>query len=202
MKFLNVGSSNSTRMSMSLVFVSSPLTKEPKRPILRTANLLLISCSWLLRISIAFNTAPHRSLSCSRMIETIQIRGLVPWDLMGLQTFYSDSPSTSLDTFQAFAPTAIPGHPLGQLAQPSLYRGALQAVQALPIPNSLGTSYDTDHLPLALISFICLLPGTQACLALRAPHRSAGCRRPTRSAPEECAKAGASLTKSPGYSSW
>lgn len=46
MKFLNVGSSNSTSISMSLSFVSSPLTKEPKKPMRRSElalDLLLVA---------------------------------------------------------------------------------------------------------------------------------------------------------------
>lgn len=174
MKFRNVGSSNSTRMSMSLFFVSSPLTKEPKRPILRTANLLLISCSWFLRISIAFNTAPHRYPSCSRMIETVQIGGLVPWDLMALQTFYSDSLSFHSIHSKHLLQLPSQGIPRSRWRSPRFRRGTIQAVQAPPIPRSLGTSYEPDHLSLASISFIRLLPGTQACPALRALHRNAG----------------------------
>jgi hypothetical protein len=52
MKFLKVGFSNSTRMSMSLDAFCSPRAYEPKRPILLTANLALISPAWLLRRSI------------------------------------------------------------------------------------------------------------------------------------------------------
>jgi hypothetical protein len=52
MKFLKVGFSNSTRMSMSLDSFCSPRAYEPKRPILLTANRALISPAWLLRRSI------------------------------------------------------------------------------------------------------------------------------------------------------
>ena len=54
MKFLKVGFSNSTRMSISLNAFCSPRAYEPKRPILLTANLALISPAWLLRRSIIF----------------------------------------------------------------------------------------------------------------------------------------------------
>ena len=52
MKFLKVGFLNSTRMSMSLDAFYSPRASEPKRPILLTANLALMSPAWLLRRSI------------------------------------------------------------------------------------------------------------------------------------------------------
>gem|GEM_PF-4360748 len=43
MKFLKVGFSNSTSMSMSLASIYSPRKKEPKRPILLTPKQVLIS---------------------------------------------------------------------------------------------------------------------------------------------------------------
>jgi len=52
MKFLKVGFSNSTRMSMSLASFCSPRAKDPKRPIRFSAKLALMQLPWLLRRSI------------------------------------------------------------------------------------------------------------------------------------------------------